>query len=283
MRSANLIGQERSSDRIDLYFIFQWTRSVFMRGGAIHDRTTIVILILYNNNNNNASIKRNEPATILTLYLTLTPIFSGRKAKINLHTTPKLTAVMPISCLLPCADPGIFVGGGGGGGGGWVVEYIRTKKLWQRCLFVFCFFLSPQLILQDSNGKFQRKISFCKVPEGVQICPGGGVQLFPAGGGGWESNCLFHIETYITCDFPGGPDTLSPPLDPHLAAIYLASQSAKWCDHLLQLCLFSCNFVLCFRSSPAIKSCLELTAWLLPGLSNILHLCNSSLLSSITQ
>ena len=36
---------------------------------------------------------------------------------------------------------------------------------------------------------------------------GGGVQLFPGG-----SNCLFPIETHITCDFPGG----SPPLDPHL-------------------------------------------------------------------
>ena len=46
MRSVNLIepGQERSSDRIDLYFIFQWTRSVFMMGQAIHDRTTFVIL-----------------------------------------------------------------------------------------------------------------------------------------------------------------------------------------------------------------------------------------------
>ena len=42
MRSVNLIGQERSSDPIDLYFIFQWTRSVFIRGGAIHDRTTNV-------------------------------------------------------------------------------------------------------------------------------------------------------------------------------------------------------------------------------------------------
>ena len=33
-------------------------------------------------------------------------------------------------------------------------------------------------------------------------------------GGG--SNCLFPIETHMTCDFPGGPDPLSPPLDPHL-------------------------------------------------------------------
>ena len=38
-----------------------------------------------------------------------------------------------------------------------------------------------------------------------------GVQLFPGGGGG-GSNCLFPIETHITCDFPGGggPDHLSP-------------------------------------------------------------------------
>ena len=38
---------------------------------------------------------------LLTLYLALTPIFSGRKAKVNIHTTPKLTVVIPISCLLP--------------------------------------------------------------------------------------------------------------------------------------------------------------------------------------
>ena len=30
-----------------------------------------------------------------------------------------------------------------------------------------------------------------------------GVQLFPGGGGG-GANCLFPIETHITCDFPGG-------------------------------------------------------------------------------
>ena len=41
---------------------------------------------------------------LLTLYLTLrsTHIFSGRKAKINLHTTPKLKVVMLINCLLLC-------------------------------------------------------------------------------------------------------------------------------------------------------------------------------------
>ena len=87
---------------------------------------------------------------LLTLYLALKPIFSGRKAKINLHTTPKLTVVIPISCLLPCADPGIFVRGGGGGGG---VHVNLTKKSSDSvvCLF-FRFFLSPQLSLQKSNG-----------------------------------------------------------------------------------------------------------------------------------
>ena len=64
----------------------------------------------------------------------------------------------------PCANPGIFVRGGG-------VQVSLTKKLWQRIFF------SPQLILQKSNGQFQRNLSFFKVPEGVQHFPGGGVQL----------------------------------------------------------------------------------------------------------
>ena len=68
-----------------------------MRGGAIpraiHVRTTFVILC-------NASIKRiGQPATTDSLPYTYT-LFSGRKAKIDLHMTPKLTVVMPISCLL---------------------------------------------------------------------------------------------------------------------------------------------------------------------------------------
>ena len=60
---------------------------------AIHVRTTFVILC-------NASMKRNGQPATTDIYLTLTPIFSGRKAKIDLHMTPKLTVVMPISCLL---------------------------------------------------------------------------------------------------------------------------------------------------------------------------------------
>ena len=42
-----------------------------------------------------------------------------------------------------------------------------------------------------------------------------GVQLFQGGGG---FNCLFPIETHITCDFPGGVRTPCPPSGSALAA-----------------------------------------------------------------
>ena len=45
-------------------------------------------------------------------------------------------------------------------------------------------FFSPQLILQKSNGQFRRNLSFFKVPEGVQLFPGGGSNFFQGGGGG---------------------------------------------------------------------------------------------------
>ena len=65
-----------------------------------------------------------------------------------------------------CADPGIFVRGGPG----------QSEK---KKLFVF----SPQLILQKSNGQFQRNLSFFKVPEGVRHFPGagGGSNFFQGG------------------------------------------------------------------------------------------------------
>ena len=65
-------------------------------------------------------------------------------------------------------------------GGGWGPGQSDKKKLCNNGVFLFCFF-SPQLILQKSNGQFQRNLSFFKVPEGVRHFPGGGVQLFPGG------------------------------------------------------------------------------------------------------
>ena len=72
-------------------------------------------------------------------------------------------------------------------------------------VFFFFFFFSPQLILQKSNGQFQRNLSFFKVP--------GGGPTFSRGG----SNCLFPIETNISCDFPGGGS--GPPVPPSGSAL----------------------------------------------------------------
>ena len=58
-------------------------------------------------------------------------------------------------------------------GGG--VQVNLTKKLLR--------FFSLQLILQKSNGEFQRKLSFFKVPEGSNIFKGGGPTFSSRGGG----------------------------------------------------------------------------------------------------
>ena len=76
--------------------------------------------------------------------------------------------ICPKVCPTTCADPGIFVR---------KVQVSLTKKLCFFVVFFFFFFFSPQLILQKSNGQFQRNLSFFKVPEGVNIFQGG-VQLF---------------------------------------------------------------------------------------------------------
>ena len=140
-----------------------------MRGGAIHDRTTFVILC-------NASMKRNGQPATTDIYLALTHIFSGRKAKINLYTTPKLTVVIPISCLLPCADPGIFVGG-------WGVHVNLTKKNSDSvvCLF-FAFFLVLRLVYRSQMVNFKEKYHFSRFRRGSKYFQGGpifsrGVQL----------------------------------------------------------------------------------------------------------
>ena len=146
---------------------------------------------------------------LLILYLTRTPIFLGRKAKVNLHTTPKLTVVMPISCLLPCADPEIVVKVGGGGG----LRQSDKKALTFFFFFFFfffflLFFLVLSLFYRSQMDNFNDKYHCSRFRRGSK--------LFQRGGGGVSNffqgvQCLFPIETLITCDFPeGGPDPLSP-------------------------------------------------------------------------
>ena len=55
-------------------------------------------------------------------------------------------------------------------------------------------------------------VNFKEIYHFFKVPGGGGVQLFPGGG----SNCLFPIETHITCDFPGGS---GPPVPPSGSAL----------------------------------------------------------------
>ena len=78
-------------------------------------------------------------------------------------------------------------------------------------VFLGVFFLFFFLVL-SLFYRSQRNLSFFKVPEGSNIFQGG--PTFSRG----ESNCLFPIETYITCDFPGGGGS-GPPVPPSGSAL----------------------------------------------------------------
>ena len=83
-----------------------------------------------------------------------------------------------------------------------------------------------------------------KVPEGVQHFPGGGGSNFFQGG----SNCLFPIETHITCDFPGGVRTPCPPSGPALDI------SSSQCLGLVCDCGISWSNSLAFVTKPVFFS-----------------------------
>ena len=74
------------------------------------------------------------------------------------------------------------------------------------------FFLVLSLFYRSQMVNFKEIYHFSRFQRGPTFSRGG-VQLFPGG-----SNCLFPIETHITCDFPRGIRTPCPPppLDPHL-------------------------------------------------------------------
>ena len=120
---------------------------------------------------------------------------------------------------------------GGGGGPGQ-----SDKKISDVVFFTFYLF-SPMssLFYRSQMVIFKEIYHFSRFQRGSNIFQG--VQLFP-GGGGAGSNCLFPIETHITCDFPGGGGSGPPvpPLDPHLISIgILVCNSNAWFVRLYEL------------------------------------------------
>ena len=71
----------------------------------------------------------------------------------------------------------------------------------------------------------------------VQGAGGGVVQLFPGG-----SNCLFPIESHITCDFPvgGGVQTPCPPSGSALAVIIYEKIIDELNDLFICACIACC-------------------------------------------
>ena len=100
-----------------------------------------------------------------------------------------------------CADPGNFVRGGGGGGG--------PGQSDKRALTSFFFVLS--FFLQQSNGQFQRNLSFFRVTDGVQHFPGGS-NYFQWGGGGGGVQLLISYRNPYNLWFSRGVRTPFPPL-----------------------------------------------------------------------
>ena len=97
---------------------------------------------------------------------------------------------MVLCVFVTCADPGIFVRVGGPG-----------QKSSDNG-----FFLVLRLFYRSQMVNFKEIYHFSRFQRGPTFSRGGGSNFFQGGG----SNCFFPIETHITCDFPGGPDPLSP-------------------------------------------------------------------------
>ena len=95
-----------------------------------------------------------------------------------------------------------FLSGGGGGPG-----QSDKKALTTFFFFFFFFFFQSSAYFTEVKWLISKKTIIFQGSRGGPTFSRGGSNFFQ--GGGW-SNCLFPIETHITCDFPGGPDPLSP-------------------------------------------------------------------------
>ena len=80
------------------------------------------------------------------------------------------------------------------------------------------FFLVLSLFYRSQMVNFKEIYHFSRFQRGSNILQGG--PTFSRGG----SNCLFPIETHITCDFPGG---VGPPVPPSGSALEPDDASIK--------------------------------------------------------
>ena len=104
----------------------------------------------------------------------------------------------------------------------------------------FLVFLVLSLFYRNQMVNFKEIYHFSRFQRGSNIFQGGGGgggggggPSFSRGGGGGGSNCLFPIETHITCDFPGGGGVPTPCPPSGSALVCLQSQSCGYshCRH----------------------------------------------------
>ena len=95
---------------------------------------------------------------------------------------------------------------------------LDKKSLTSFFFFLLFFFLVLSLFYSSQMVKFKEIYHFSRFQRGSNIFQVGGGPTFSRGRG---SNCLFPIETHITCDFPGGVRTPCPPSGSALVCSWL--------------------------------------------------------------
>ena len=106
----------------------------------------------------------------------------------------------------------------GGGGGDFISPQLMTT-----------FFLVLSLFYRSQMVNFKENYHFSRFQRGPNIFQWGptfsrGVQVFP----GWGSDCLFPIETHITCDFPVGSGPPAPPPLIRTCWLHMVCRCQQW-------------------------------------------------------
>ena len=127
-------------------------------------------------------------------------------------------------------------------GGGGSRSVCQKKAL--TTFFFFFFILS--LFYRSQMVNFKEIYHFSRFQRGSNIFYGGPTFSGGRGGVGGGSNCLFPIETHITCYFPGGVWTPCPPSGSALAnkCLILCSQIYNFTTH--DACAnhnYTCNYI----------------------------------------